>query len=68
MPIKMGLKRWIPSSLHPAAVLNRTLDPLLERRHLIPPPLGEAALSLHRDNNRALAELIDEDLGRYGYF
>jgi hypothetical protein len=68
MPIKVGLKRWIPVSLHPALVLNRTLDPLLKRRRLIPSELTEAAFALHRDNNRALADLLGEDLAPYGYY
>ncbi len=68
MNVKLGLKRYIPSELHPAAVLNRTLDPLLGRRRIFPESLSEAALASHRDNNRKLAALLDEDLAIDGYY
>ena len=68
MSIKLGLKRYIPSQMHPALILNRTLDPLLGRRSIFPKWLSEAALDLHRENNRRLAEVIDEDLEPLGYW
>lgn len=67
MNVKVGLKRYIPSQMHPALILNRTLDPLLGRRQIFPDALGRAALELHRDNNRALAELLDDDWTDLGY-
>jgi len=67
MDVKLRLKRYIPPQLHPALVLNRTLDPLLGRRTIFPQWLADAALDLHRHDNARLAELIGEDLRPYGY-
>lgn len=68
MNVKMTVKRYVPSQMHPALILNRTLDPLLGRKSIFPSWLGEAALELHRENNRRLAEVIGEDLGALGYW
>lgn len=68
MNVKLRLKKVVPTQMHPALILNRTLDPLLGRRRIFPESLAAAALDLHRDNNRRLAALLDEDLGAYGYF
>ncbi len=68
MDLKLGLKRYIPSELHPALILNRTLDPLMGRRRIFPESLADAALAYHRDNNRRLADLLGEDLAADGYF
>jgi hypothetical protein len=68
MPMKLGLKRWIPTRMHPALILNRTLDPLLKRRRLFPAELSRAALALHDENNRRLQAMIGQDLETYGYY
>jgi hypothetical protein len=68
MSVKLAAKRRIPPALHPAAILNRTLDPLLPRWRLMPREVTAAALELHREHNRELARLIGQDLGQYGYF
>lgn len=68
--LKMQFKQWVPRHLHPAAVLNRVLDPLLARRGraaLMPAELKRAALALHAEANADLAELIGEDLAAFGY-
>lgn len=68
MDLKRALRERIDPRWHPAAVLNRTLDPLLARRRgLLPEPLKSAALSLHREANARLAEAIGVDLSEYGY-
>lgn len=67
LSVKMQFKQWVPRQLHPAAVLNRVLDPLLARRSLMPAELKQAALALHAKANADLAELIGEDLATYGY-
>ena len=68
MSVKLHLKRWVPSSLHPARLLNRSLDPLLRRRGLFPRHMADAALRLHSEHNHRLADMLDEDLGAYGYY
>ncbi len=68
LAVKMSLKRWVSPQMHPAALLNRTLDPWLRRRSIMPAAIKEAALELHRPANEALAGLINAELGRYGYF
>lgn len=68
MSVKLGLKRYIPPELHPALILNRTLDPFLGRRRIFPEPLANAAMAYHRENNCRLADLLDEDLAADGYF
>ena len=67
MNVKLAVKRHVPSEMHPALILNRTLDPLLGRRRIFPEWLAKAALEHHRDNNRQLAELLDVDLAALGY-
>lgn len=67
MNVKLAVKRYVPSQMHPALILNRTLDPLLGRRRIFPQWLATAALEHHRDNNRALAALLGEDLAALGY-
>lgn len=71
LSVKMHLKQWVPPQLHPAAVLNRILDPLLARRGtapLMPEQLKRSVLALHAEANAELAELIGEDLAAYGYY
>ncbi len=67
MNVKLTVKRYVPSEMHPALILNRTLDPLLGRRRIFPEWLATAALEHHRENNRRLAELLDADLAALGY-
>ncbi len=67
---KMRLKSVVPPRLHPAAVLNRLVDPVLARagkRALMPEPIKREALELHRDANARLARLIEADLAAHGY-
>lgn len=66
--LKQELRGLVPGTLHPARVLDRLLGPVLPERRLFPPTLARAALRLHHENNRRLAELIDEDLAPYGYY
>jgi|GEM_PF-2484175 len=68
MNLKLTLKRYIPSEMHPALILNRTLDPLLGRKRIFPQSLAQAALDHHRTNNRHLATLLDQDLSTLGYY
>lgn len=68
MDLKLGLKRYVPANMHPALILNRTLDPLLGRRRLFPEALAREALELHRENNKRLAENLGEDLAVDGYY
>ncbi|MGH1348686.1 MAG: hypothetical protein ACRBN8_44505 [Nannocystales bacterium] len=70
LSLKMQFKQWVPRHLHPAAVMNRVLDPLLARRGraaLMPTELKRAALALHAEANADLATLIGEDLAAFGY-
>ena len=67
LTLKRRLKALVPPSAHPAAVLNRTIDPLLRRRAIMPAALKGAALSLHRTANADLAAMLELDLARYGY-
>lgn len=70
MPIKRAIRDRVGNEWHPASVFARTIDPLLPKRksRFVPEEIGRALLELHRDDNRVLAERIDHDLGRWGYF
>ena len=65
--LKMGLKKVVPPRAHPAAILNRTLDPLLKRRPIMPATIKSAALDLHREANADLAAMLALDLAVHGY-
>ncbi|MEM6292239.1 MAG: hypothetical protein AAGA54_13270 [Myxococcota bacterium] len=65
--LKLKLKAVVPASAHPAAILNRTLDPLLRRRAIMPASIKDAALALHRHANAELAAALGIDLAQYGY-
>ena len=70
LSLKMQFKQWVPRELHPAAILNRVVDPLLARRGrsaLMPAELKRAALALHSAANADLAQLIEQDLAAFGY-
>ncbi|MFV8755564.1 sulfotransferase [Nannocystaceae bacterium ST9] len=70
MPIKRAIRDRVGNEWHPASVFARTIEPLLPKRKssFVPEPIARALLELHRDDNRALAERIDRDLGRWGYY
>lgn len=70
MPLKRAIRDRIGARWHPAAVFARTIEPMLPRRKpgpLMPPPLSEALLALHRDSNRALGRRIGIELSRWKY-
>ncbi len=70
MPIKRAIRDRVGNEWHPASVFARTIGPLLPKRtaRFVPEPIARALLELHRADNRALAERIGQDLGRWGYF
>jgi hypothetical protein len=73
MPIKRAIRDRVGSEWHPASVFARTIDPLLpkqlqRKRGLVPEAIARALMELHREDNRALADRIGRDLGRWGYY
>ncbi len=69
MPIKRAIRRRIGNEWHPAAIVSRTIDPLVKQRKrpFLSEEVARALMELHRDNNAVLGRQIGRDLSGWGY-